>query len=301
MNYFDEEELIEFGIDMDLLAEEFARKIDGQVHGGRSDENAGVIFERKFNIREYTFIVEGYLYIRDEDFKTNFEYVPNGEFSIYFDNWEELGISPDVINTVYDGMTEELFFGGYFYNSYSDTKDHPALDLNGFDFMPTNFSDNPTANNNYFYSDASTETAKVFDLAIDTAIRDLASSFDYVMSQGETKSIKAVVPPRFDPEAEFDRLFEPRVNGSSKPKPGFTRAELQLYFDKKNIYDEAKRTRHQDGSTVMDVIDALIDEGYTDFQKKPAGRLEISDGNGNYITLQRKVYVDYYKLRMGLI
>lgn len=184
MNYFDEDELIKFGIDMDRLAEEFARKIDGQVHSGRSDENVGVIFERKYNKNEYTFIVEGYLYIRDEDFRTNMQYVPNAEFYIYFDNWQELGISPDVINEVYDSMTKEMFYGGYFYNSYSDTKDHPALDMHGFDFPDIDFYEDPKVNDHYFYSDASSEIAKVFNMVVNIAVDDLAKSFDFVLSQG---------------------------------------------------------------------------------------------------------------------
>lgn len=180
MRYFDEEELIEFGIDMDLLAEEFARKIDGQVHGGRSDENAGVIINRKFNRGGYQFSVEGYLYIRDEDFNRDMTYSPNGEISIYFENWEELGISPDVINEVYDSMTEELFYRTYYYNSFSDTEDRPALDLYGFDFNDISFYNTKERNDLRFYENAVASISERFEEVIQDSVDEVYSRFKYI-------------------------------------------------------------------------------------------------------------------------
>lgn len=172
VNFFDIEELDEFGVDMDMLAKSVADAIGGDVSSGRSDENVGVYFTRKLVFGSYKFDVEGYLYIREDDFNQDFEYNPYMDLSFYWTNWSDLGFIPEMIDEAYSELEGGgAFYGAYFINSLSDTLDRdgdPALDLYGPTFPSVTFYDNKDENDGLFYEKA----ARIINRQLDNILND---------------------------------------------------------------------------------------------------------------------------------
>ena len=110
-------------------------------------------------------------------------------------------------------------------------------------------------------------------------------------------SAPAGVQP-FNESAERHSIMDMKPGGGGSPKEGISREQMQTFFNRKNATEAAQKMKYKDGTTVKDVVEQSLDEGFTDVARKQFGYVLTNPQTGNSRRFKFKQERDYIDLML---
>lgn len=104
----------------------------------------------------------------------------------------------------------------------------------------------------------------------------------------------------FDEKTERAIVQEPLMGQSASLRAGISREQAQRFFDRRNAVLAAQRATYKGTKHSMyNVIMGYLEEGFTEVEKLPAGRLRLKKGN-TAVVLNRKVETNLVRVQLDI-
>ena len=107
---------------------------------------------------------------------------------------------------------------------------------------------------------------------------------------------------RFNEQEERAAIFTETGPQSAELKPGKTRTNAKMFYERRRVHNAAQRT-YQDGSTPAQFVDELINTGYLDIELRTYGIVVLKNGNNSQVLSPRNGYkaeAEYASMLFGI-